>query len=424
MKKDIILYGLSEEFEDIYYAMKSCYNILGVAERNPVAGKCIAEKLGIKYIEPKDVSQMSYHAIYVTSKTGYPSIFRDLVYKYGAQREAIFLYTDFFREISLSLGTLNPDKTIYVIRWPYCKSGIFAIFIAILNAMLDLPEHYVIYFDFINYRNVYMKESETGKINAFEKWFKQPSGLSAEEVYSSKHVVLAPCSEDYALGRDISVKTDKKYLEKCAQTIRKYIKPNEKFAKLLAEERKKIFCSKEKICAVIFRGTDYLVAKAYKHPIQPELDQLIKQVRIAQEQWDFMKIYLVTEDQKGQERFVEEFGDAVVFSERQMIDDYPVLPAESAIVNIQFDREDDEYLKGMEYLRQVIIASECDFIISGQNSSYRGALALSGGFERCYEFDLGLYGIDDDSYCTPWGHYILLEEERKVEAQRKMRNKI
>lgn len=424
MKKDVILYGLSEAFEDIYYAMRACYNVLGIAERNADAGRRMAEKLGIKYIEPESICKISYHAIYVTSKTGYPSIFRDLVYKYGAKREDIYLYTDFFREISLSLGPLNPDKTIYVIRWPYCRSGIFALFISMLGSLIDLPEQYEVYFDFINYRSVYMKDSEVGRVNTFEKWFQQPNGLSAEEVYNSKHVVLAPCTEEFALGCGVRDKAEEGVLEKCMQTIRKYIRPNEKFAQILEEEREKIFCNNEKICAVIYRGTDYLLAKTYKHPIQPDLDLLIKQVRDAQKQWNFTKIYLVTEDQKGQERFVEEFGDIVVFSERKLINDYPILSAESAIVNVQFDREDDEYLKGMEYLRQIIIAAECDCMISGVNSGYQGALALSGGFEQCYEFNLGIYGIDDDSYCTPWGHYILLEEERKVETQRKMRSKI
>ena len=420
MKKSIILYGLSEMFEDIYYAMRSCYNVLGIADRNADAGKSMAEKLNIRYIEPESVSQIPYDFIYIIPEAAYSRIFHDLVYKFGAKRENIFLYSDFFKEISLSLGELNPDKTIYVIRRICGKVGIFAIFIPVFACLLDLPEDYEVYFDFINYRNVYMKESEIGSVNTYEKWFIQPSGLSAEEVYNSKNVVLAPAIGKFMFWQEDNIKkTDRDFLKKCALTVRKYIKPNPKFARILEEERKKIFCYNEKTCAVIYRGTDYLLAKTYNHRIQPDLDMLIKQVRILQKQWNFTKIYLVTEDQKGHERFLKEFGESVVFSERRMIEEYPVLPAESAIVNIKFDREDDEYLKGMEYMRQVIIASECDCMISGLNTGYRGARLLAGGFEECYEFDLGTYGIDDDSYCTPWGHYILLEEEKKVEQRRK-----
>ncbi|RKI92384.1 hypothetical protein D7V94_06825 [Parablautia intestinalis] len=423
MKKNIILYGATEDAKNLYWAMKPCCHILGLSDRNIEKGKRVAEELNTVYIEPEKIKNTPCHYICVTSKPAYGNIHHDLVYKYNIKRTQIFCYDDFYHEIELSLGELNPKKVIYVIRWPYCHSGIGAILMAACGNLLDLPVHYEVYFDFINYRNVYTEETIPGSINSFEMWFQQPSGLRSEEVYQSKNVILSPVLDWSYSGLDIDkiIKNtgDMSTLKNYVQIFRKYLHPNDEFNALLQKERTKIFCNKQKVCGVVFRGTDYLLAKAYMHDIQPDLDTLIDKVKELQKEWHFQKIYLSTEDAAGQERFIKEFGDMVLFSERQLIDNYPVLPADSAIANVCFERENDGYLKGMEYLRQLYMLSECDYMISGWNSSFRIALLLSGGFEKYYAFNLGKYGVDDDSYATPWGHYVLLEEEKKKEKQRK-----
>ena len=424
MMKNIILYGITDDTENLYWAMKPCYNILGLSDKNIKKGRMVAQRVNTVYIEPEKIKSMPYHYICITSKSAYGSIHHDLVFKYNIEREKIFCYDDFYREIALSLGDLNPQKTIYVIRWPYCHSGIGAILMAACGNLLDIPDHYEVYFDFINYRNVYMEDILPGKINTFEMWFEQPSGLCSDEVYSSKNVILSPVLDWSYGGLDVDkiIKNtgNMVLLKSYAQIFQKYIRPNKKFNSLLEEERKKLFCSRGKVCGVIFRGTDYLLAKAYMHDIQPNIDMLIHKVKQLQKEWNFQKIYLSTEDAAGQKRFIEEFGEMIIFSERELIDSYPVLPADSAITNVRFERENDGYLKGIEYLRQLYMLSECDYIISGWNSSFRMALLLSGGFEKYYAFNLGKYGVDDDSYATPWGHYILLEEEKKKEKMRKI----
>ncbi len=423
MKKNIILYGANDDVENLYWSMKPCYNILALSDRNAKQGKMIAEKLNIAYIKPEEIRNTAYHYICITSKLAYGSIHHDLVFKHNIKRSQIFCYDDFYREIELSLGRLNPEKTIYVIRQPYCHSGIGAILINICGNLLDLPDDYEVYFDFINYRNVYMEDTLPGNVNTFEMWFQQPSHLQAEEVYNSKNVVLSPTSDWNYRGLDVDKlirdKKDMATFQKHAQVFQKYLRPNKEFDNLLQEERKKIFHDGEKVCGVVFRGTDYLLAKTYMHDIQPELDVLIDKVRQLQKEWNFQKIYLSTEDANGQKRFIEEFGDMVIFSERELIENYPVLPADAAITNVRFERKNDGYLKGMEYLRQLYMLSECDYIISGWNSSFRVALLLSNGFEKYFAFNIGRYGIDDDSYATPWGHYILLEEEKQKEKSRK-----
>ena len=119
MKKNIILYGATEDAKNLYWAMKPCCHILGLSDRNIEKGKRIAEELNTVYVEPEKIKNMSCHYICVTSKPAYGNIHHDLVYKYNIKRTQIFCYDDFYHEIELSLGELNPKKVIYVIRWPY-----------------------------------------------------------------------------------------------------------------------------------------------------------------------------------------------------------------------------------------------------------------------------------------------------------------
>ena len=419
MKQKIVLYGLSNDIERVYNQLKPCYDIIGLSDRDVDRGNSCAKALKIKYILPEDLKNITFDFVYVTARSRkYGDIHRALVYTHEVPRIKIKPIDRFYEELEFSFGELNPKKTIYVVRVPYTKSGIFAIIHTLFENLIDLPSEYDVFFDLMHYDTTYMKNGELGIKNVWENWFKQPCGMSATEVYNSKCVILSPMGERFMTPKFF--RKDKNMLKKYSDAYRKYIIPNEVFSKILEEERKKIFKDNKKVCGVIYRGTDYLKLKPYMHSIHPDCDKMISKVKELRKKWKFDKIYLSTEDAIGQKRFIEEFGEDILYSERELIDKYPTSSAgvkfQDAIVNIKFNRENDEYLKGVEYLRQVYILAECQGLITADNTSLVGAMLISGGFDEEYVFDdLGIYGIDDDSYCTPWGHYVLLQEEKKIE---------
>lgn len=424
MKQKVILYGISNLFVEIYYSMKPCYDIVGISDRDCKKGAEYAEKLKCEYIPVDALKERYYDILYITTQMGsYAEIFREMVYKRGLERNKVQYYKEFYKEIEFSFGELNPDKTIYVLRNHPVKSGIVTMLCSLTGRMTGLPDSLDIYIDLMNYSNVYLEGSELGRVNAWEKWFVQPCGLTAQEVYHSKHVILCGI-EDYSVGHRHfynNVELERAY----SRLYKKKVVLNSKVKELMQQERERLQLNRTKTCAVVFRGTDYSLFKTYGHFVQPTIEEMIDKVYELRKKWGFERIYFCTEDAKAHKRFLQEFGTDVICSERERIEEYPLKEEkifsrsdQSALTNVTFDRDEDAFWKGVEYLRETIMASECDYIISGNTGGYWGILLNSDGFKDKYVFELGIYGIDDDSYATEWGHYVLIREEKEKEEQR------
>ena len=60
---------------------------------------------------------------------------------------------------------------------------------------------------------------------------------------------------------------------------------------------------------------------------------------------------------------------------------------------MHFERENDEYLKGLEYLSSLYIVSQCKALIAGNCGGSQMAVFVNGGrHEYEHVFDLGMYG--------------------------------
>ena len=58
----------------------------------------------------------------------------------------------------------------------------------------------------------------------------------------------------------------------------------------------------------------------------------------------------------------------------------------------KFDREQDAYYKGEEYLTEMYILSRCNCLLSGRVGILAVALPMNNqNYEHVYTFDLGLY---------------------------------
>lgn len=96
------------------------------------------------------------------------------------------------RECKKSYGDLNKDKTVYVIRIRKETLGLMGYYMAILGHIYAArSKGYVPVVDMKNYKNTYLKKEEVGNINSWEYYFRQPAGISLDEAYKSKNVVLS-----------------------------------------------------------------------------------------------------------------------------------------------------------------------------------------------------------------------------------------
>ncbi len=133
---------------------------------------------------------------------------------------------------------------------------------------------------------------------------------------------------------------------------------------IAAEE--KILANK-KVLGVICRGTDYISLKPKYHPIQPNVEDVINEANELLKSGAYDFIYLATEDQKIKDKFVSFFGkDKILLNKRQYYDKkYFELDKGSMDFSVHFNRDNDDFLKGLEYLSSLIILSKCDSLIGG-----------------------------------------------------------
>lgn len=158
-------------------------------------------------------------------------------------------------------------------------------------------------------------------------------------------------------------------------------------------EINEIITGKEKILGVLCRGTDYVATKPQGHPVQPDLCDVVDKARELMSRKGYQKIYLATEDGKIDKYFREEFPDKIYINKRRYYDEIFDGKELKLIKDVHFERENDDYLKGMEYISSMMILSQCAGIVAGNCGGSQTAVFLNqGNYQDTVIYDLGLYG--------------------------------
>ena len=159
------------------------------------------------------------------------------------------------------------------------------------------------------------------------------------------------------------------------------IKINAFMSNYLEQELKNLgISSKEKVLGVLYRGTDFISAAGHQNPLS--IEKFITHISEVFEKLKYDKIFLATEVQEVVEKFKHIFGDKVCFveQERYSQDERRILSS------IKSERENDEYLKSVEYLSVLLILSKCDSLIGSHCGGTDIALELGKEYEYCEIF--------------------------------------
>lgn len=265
--------------------------------------------------------------------------------------------------------------------------GLFSLFITNLGEIKKAIDNgHIPIIDMQNYKNIYLDESKLGKENAWEYYFQQPMNYSLNNIKSTDKVKL---NNFYKLSQYPDPYIDiGNELNMWQEYAKKYIKLQPHIEKKINEEYNHLILKKDRVLGVLARGTDYTSLKPYGHPIQPEVDVLIKKVKEEKEKQNYNKIFLASEDKDIVKKFKEEFGDALIRN-KQSLKNYD---GKSYIGQIEYNRENDRYLSGLEYLTTIIILSKCNAIIAGRTSGLIAALILNdNNYEYHHIYTLGSY---------------------------------
>ena len=228
-------------------------------------------------------------------------------------------------------------------------------------------------------------------VNIWEMFFKQPSEyLQQESIGKNKIEIL---SEDHTrIFADFNDIYSNEMIKLWGHVYRCFVRFNDSTKTYIKKEMKEIFGGDRKVLGVLVRGTDYTSLRPTGHPVQPEVEKVIEDAKLLMEKEGYEYLYLATEDGRIDKAFREVFGDKLLINHRNYYDEIYNDQNIELIKDVHFDRENDDYLKGVEYLSSIAILSKCDSLLAGNCGGSQAAVFLNGNkYKICKIYNLGLY---------------------------------
>lgn len=290
-----------------------------------------------------------------------------LVRECGFEEKMVFGYAEWIRYLvcnrRITCGDNNPDVCFYLLAVPDPIRGWGTLLTEYLRCIQYAKEkHMIPVIDMKNMKSQYLPTDMIGKENAWENFFLPVSEATLEDVYSSKNVVLSGMGSCEIYTPDFSD-----------------ISFNEKTLRYVENEKKRLFPRKKKVLGVIYRGTDYY--NAYQHAKPLAITEYIEVTKEKLKESGCEYVFLATEVDEAVTEFKRAFSDQVICTEQKR---YP--QSERRLLStIAFDRKQDEYWRGLEYLTVLFLLSQCDAIMGMDTGAFQAAVSMNEGrYEYCF----------------------------------------
>ncbi len=300
-----------------------------------------------------------------------------------------------WKPVEKRFGSENPDRTFYVIRSRFDTWGLIACYNHVLGHIkLAMEQGMIPVVDMKHYPNTYLDPEKAGKENSWEYYFHQPTEHTLEEAYRSRHVFLMdgmPPKEAHPRGQGKLYLEQEKNQEEIAcntRIIREHMRLRDDVKAHIREQYDALFPRGEKVLGVLCRGTDISLRRPAGHSVMPEPEEMIRRAGVLMEEWGCTRLFLTTEQEEAVELFGRAFGERVFYTRCVRYGN----TGDHLLADIQFDRENDRYLRGLEYLTNIVLLSRCDCLLGVYVGGTVGALEMNGGaYEHVEMMDLGVY---------------------------------
>ena len=269
----------------------------------------------------------------------------------------------------------------------FYKMSIGCIIITLHKFLLN---GYIPIIDIKSYPNI-INGYNTKKNNIWEIFFDQPFGYNLKEVV--KHANHLKKIKDpwkfcslWPDQRELPLEESKRYF--WYNFAKKFSPIKRELIDLSNKIMYKLFKNSKNILGVLARGTDYIAMKPKAYPIQPNISDIIKDVKIMDENYTYDYIFFSSEDKNYRDILEKSFPKKV----KQI----------KSNININYDYKHKQYLgynKNVKgniefnkiYLLNIIILSKCLDLIASRCNGTLGILILSDGFRYTKIYDLGFY---------------------------------
>ena len=304
---------------------------------------------------------------------------------------------------------MNMEKQkFYIIALNMEFRGLISIVTSVMNHVIyGYQNNFISVVDLKHYNNMYFKQNKAYRDNSWEYFFKQPCYKSLKDVENNEDIDVVISKNTHNAGTvfDFNIEQipvnivchDKKILK-----IKDYYKQFLHFSDELQtwlDEKLNLFAKSNnlesnmssRVLGVLCRGTDYTERKTPGHPIQPNVKNLINDIKnFLKKHPHVERIYLATEDAAIYNKFKKEFGDTLLDNEQYMYNQNEE-EKHQLLGEIKTERVNHHYNLAKEYLFSLYLLSKLDFFIAGRCNGSAFVWLLSEGFKYMYIYKLGTY---------------------------------
>lgn len=196
----------------------------------------------------------------------------------------------------INLDYINNKFAIIKYICPTC--GLFAFYKLYLGCISSfIINGYIPIIDLTSFPNIFNRFNSSLLIkNPWELFFNQPFGYSLEDVKKrAKSIKYFRCKNGYNYI-NYEVFPNKILLNFWHNIATKYIPIKNKFIKKAIKIKNKLFKDSNNILGILARGTDYISIKPHGHPIPPNIELMIKDIKKMNNKNKYDWLFITTED--------------------------------------------------------------------------------------------------------------------------------
>lgn len=309
-------------------------------------------------------------------------------------------------EKKVSFGEKNPDKTFFVIR-PYyymeqnelvfaTSSLLFHYYRNLQHLSYGIEQGWIPIVDWENYGPFSHGEDYpiNGTKNCWEYFWKQPSEYTLEEVYQSKNVILSDQNtRNYGFIPNTAFQRPlNKYADMLAHRCPKYDKLvalNQPTREYIDAHEHSLFPEGSRILGVSIRAMSYGTDGRYElkdHPIQPEINDLIRTIKKTMEDWEMDYVFFACEGEHATQAMRDAFGEKLLVIHRKRYEKHPTDDFNPLYVPGQ------RYQTNLDYLTEMVLLSRCNSLLASMSSGVRAAIIWNANrYEHMSIIDNGLF---------------------------------
>lgn len=266
------------------------------------------------------------------------------------------------RQTLKNLEGRYPGKTFFVIR-PLRNIGGLAALEPLIAANCAYAEDHgwIPVVDLKNTITIYHEAGEVGKINIWDRYYEQPCGYSLEDALSARRVIIDCGHEAFFQFQKFRYFGNPAMRERSFAIFDRYVRINAETKARIAPECERIRQGGKKLLGVVCRGTDFVGATPPEHAVPPTAAEAIEMARAVMERHGCDRVFIATEDTDIFASFQAALGEKLLYNDALR---FSVQPGKYLIeYETKVKRENDRYLRGIEYLTTLTALSYCDCLI-------------------------------------------------------------